>query len=198
VILRRYLQTLGYRVCGWGLGFNRGDVHGILPRVADAVKRCADHAGDRVRLVGWSLGGVIAREIARDDPDLVERIITMGSPVCGGFKYTSGHWWYRLCRYDLDKMAAEAEERNQRRLRIPVTAIYAAWDGIVWRRACFDKWSNIEHVEVATTHIGLGMNPEVYRIIAQRFAVPTARRHRASTRAEVVREIGPCAMRKAS
>src|SRR5437868_2182536 len=86
-ILRSYLGLLGYRVSGWGFGINRGDIAGDTSRVMEIVRRSADETGQRVRLVGWSLGGVIAREIAREDPDLVERVITLGSPVCGGYKY---------------------------------------------------------------------------------------------------------------
>jgi len=176
--LRTYLRLLGYSVCGWGLGINRGDILDATPRVAELVRKCADDSGERVRLVGWSLGGVVAREIAREDPDVVERVITMGSPVCGGYKYTSARFWYSMWRYDLDAMEKEVEERNRILLRVPVTAIYASYDGIVARRGCFDRHSRVEHIEVGTTHVGLGVCAEAYRIIAQRLAVPTARRRR--------------------
>lgn len=183
LLLRSYLSLLGYRVSGWGLGLNRGDIKSLTPRVHDLVRKCADETGQRVRLVGWSLGGVIAREVAREEPDVVERVITLGSPVCGGYKYTTGRYWYAL-RRDLDAEAAEIDERNRSvLLRVPVTSIYASYDGIVERQACLDPYSKIEHLEVGTTHLGLGMNAEVYRIIAQRLAIPTARRRRYSRHA---------------
>ena len=178
LFLRSYLGVLGYNVCGWGLGINRGDVDAVLPKVTELVRRRADESGQRVRLVGWSLGGVIAREVARDEPDLVERVITMGSPVCGGFKFTAARYWYAFRRCDLDSIADEIEERNRILLKVPVTAICASYDGIVHPEGWIDQHSKVEHLEVGTTHIGLGMNPEVYRIIAQRLAIPTARRRR--------------------
>jgi pimeloyl-ACP methyl ester carboxylesterase len=178
LILRSYLGLLGYRVNGWGFGINRGDITGDTSRVMDTVRRLADENGQRVRLIGWSLGGVIAREVAREEPDMVERVITLGSPVCGGYKYTAARYWYSLTRFDLEADAAEIDERNRVLLRVPVTAICASWDGIVSRKASFDPYSKIEHLEVGTTHIGLGMNADVYRIIAQRLAIPTARPRR--------------------
>ena len=178
LILRTYLQLLGYDVCGWALGINRGDVLDDIPRVADLVRRRADESGQRVRMVGWSLGGVIAREVAREDSDIVERVITMGSPVCGGPRLTAARYLYALRRQEFDALEAECEQRNRILLRVPVTAIYASYDGIVAREACFDPHSKVEHVEVGTTHLGLGVSAEVYRIVAQRLAVPTARRRR--------------------
>lgn len=184
LILRSYLSLLGYRVSGWGLGINRGDISGVTPRVSELVRRTADQTGQRVRLVGWSLGGVVSREVAREEPDLVERVITLGSPVCGGYKYTAARYWYALTRGNLDEEAAQIDERNRILLRVPVTAILASYDGIVARKACVDPYSRIEHLEVGTTHIGLGMNAEVFRIIAQRLAIPTARRRRYVRRPE--------------
>jgi pimeloyl-ACP methyl ester carboxylesterase len=179
-VLRTYLRTIGYRVCGWGLGLNRGDVEAILPDVTKLVRKCADRHGQTVRLVGWSLGGVIAREVARDEPSLVERVVTMGSPVCG-LRGTSSEHWLRLLGYDTDRIQAEIDRRNRIPLQVPCTAIYATYDGIVDRASCFDRWSEVEHVEVRTTHIGLGLNAEVYRIIAQRLALPGGARPSSSS-----------------
>jgi pimeloyl-ACP methyl ester carboxylesterase len=121
-----------------------------------------------VRLIGWSLGGYLAREAARARPDLVHRVITLGTPVVGGPKYTVVARWFRR---DMAAIEAEIELRNQISLRTPVTAIYSRADAIVAWEACIDhNGSAVEHVEVRTTHVGLGFSPEVYKIIAQRLA----------------------------
>lgn len=169
--LRSYLGWLGYRVQGWGLGTNRGDVPALIPQVAERVAELAAAARQRVRLVGWSLGGVLAREVARDDPERVARVMTLGTPAVGGPKYTAAGRIYALRGFDLDAIEAEAEQRNRIPIRVPVTAIYSRRDGVVAWRACFDPFgADIEYVEVRATHLGLGFSPEVYRLVAQRLA----------------------------
>jgi len=169
VLLRRFLGLLGYRVAGWGLGINRGDVPALIPRV---IARAEQHAaGKRVRLVGWSLGGTLAREAARERPELVERVVTLGTPAVGGPKYTAVGAAYRRRGYDLDAIERQVAERERTPIRVPVTAIYSRGDGVVAWRACIDRHTpGVEHVEVSGTHTGLGFNPDVYRIVADRLA----------------------------
>jgi len=170
-VLRSYLGLLGYDVHGWGFGRNGGDVRELVPRVIDLVAKLEDEAEQPVSLVGWSLGGVIARETARERPALVARVVTLGSPVVGGPKYTLVADYYRRRGFDLDAIEAAAAERNRIPLQVPVTAIYSRNDGVVAWRACVDdSGGDVEHVEVATTHLGLGFAPEVFLIIAQRLA----------------------------
>jgi len=172
LLLRAYLGRLGYRVRGWGLGINRGDVRALVPRVLEATVACAEASGRPVRLVGWSLGGVLAREVARERPTAVERVVTLGSPVVGGPKYTRVGAWYAQRGVDLDAVEAAIAERNRTPIRVPITAIYSRLDGIVAWQACIDRLSpQVENVEVRTTHLGLGFSAEVYRIVAQRLAL---------------------------
>jgi esterase/lipase len=167
-ILRTYLRLLGYRARGWGLGRNRGDVEALLPRVADRVDRISRSEGGPVALIGWSLGGVLAREAARECPRAVRQVITLGSPVVGGPKYTAVAEVYRRRGVDLDEIEARVAERNREPLQSPVTAIYSRSDGVVAWRACIDPYPNdVEHVEVETSHLGLGFSTEVYEIIAR-------------------------------
>jgi pimeloyl-ACP methyl ester carboxylesterase len=173
VPLRAFLRMLGHDAHGWGLGTNGGDVVALLPRVIEQIERRAVAAGTRVRLVGWSLGGVIAREAARDRPDLVERIVTLGSPVVGGPKYTAARRAYQLRGGDLDAIEAAVTERERVPLRVPVTAIYSKSDGIVAWQACIDRYTaGVEHIEVSSSHVGLGIHAEVYALVAQRLAIP--------------------------
>ena len=172
-ILKIYLQLLGYRVRGWGLGRNLSEVADLLPRILKRLasfSRRSDH--QTVTIIGWSLGGYLARELARERPDLVRQVITLGTPVVGGPKYTVVADSYRKRGIDIDAIAAEVEWRsNAAPLETPVLAIYSRADAIVAWQACIDRQTpNVEHVEVKTTHFGFGFSPEVFRVIAQRLA----------------------------
>ena len=171
LLLRAYLRGLGYRVRGWGMGRNDGNVPEWIPRVSRLVSRVAGETGERVRLVGWSLGGYLAREAARERPEAVERVVTLGTPVVGGPKYTVAAGYYTNRGYDLDEIESVVEQRNAVPLEAPVTAVYSRSDAVVSWRACIDRSSpGVEHVEVDSTHVGLGFSPDVYRIIARRLA----------------------------
>ena len=171
-LLRTYLRGLGYRVRGWELGRNGGNVPDLIPRVAELVTRSAAELG-RVRLVGWSLGGYLAREAAREHPEAVDRIVTLGTPVVGGPKYTVAARLYTRQGYDLDEIEADVEARAAVPLDTPVTAIYSRSDGVVAWHACIDhKSPTVEHMRVDSTHVGLGFSAEVYRIVARRLAAP--------------------------
>lgn len=170
-ILKFYLRYLGYKAHGWGLGRNIGTVEDLLPRVLKRLGSLARRNRQEVRLIGWSFGGYLARELARERPDLVHQVITLGTPVIGGPKYTVVAERYRRRGIDIEAIAAQVEFRNQISLCTPVVAIYSRADGFVAWRACIDSSAaNVEHVEVRTTHIGFGFSPEVYKIIAQRLA----------------------------
>jgi pimeloyl-ACP methyl ester carboxylesterase len=171
VVLNAYLRLLGYRVRGWGLGRNSGDVRDLLPRVLKRIGSLARRTQQEVRLIGWSLGGYLAREAARERPDLVHQVITLGTPVVGGPKYTVVARSFRRRGVDMAAIEAEIELRNQISLRTPVTAIYSRADAVVAWEACIDhNGTDVEHFEVRATHLGLGFSAEVYKIIAQRLA----------------------------
>jgi pimeloyl-ACP methyl ester carboxylesterase len=170
LLLRSYLGLLGYSVFGWGLGRSTGDVPRLIPQVVARVDSLT-RGTRRVLLIGWSLGGYLAREAARERPRAVKRVVTLGSPVVGGPKYTVVGRYYEQQGYDLDEIEASVAERDKTPLEVPVTAVYSRADGVVAWRACIDSRSaQVEHVEVATTHLGLGFSPEVYRIIAERLS----------------------------
>lgn len=171
--LRAYLSQLGHETQGWGLGTNRGDVAKTVEKVGRLVEQLTADQSGRVAIVGWSLGGYIAREVARDLPRLVERVICFGSPVIGGPKYTRAADAFLQKGYDVDEIEKAVEERKAMPLKVPVTAIYSRRDGVVSWQACVDTEDNelIEHVEVTATHIGLGFSPEVYAIVAGRLAM---------------------------
>jgi pimeloyl-ACP methyl ester carboxylesterase len=170
-VIRVYLASLGYRPLGWGLGLNNGDVPELLEQFIHRLEATAQEEGEPIRLIGWSLGGYLAREAARERPIAVHQVITLGSPVIGGPKYTALAAAFRTRGIDLDAVEAEVEARNSQALETPVTAVYSKSDAVVAWRACLDHHApNVEHVEVQTTHLGLGFSPEVLQVIANRLA----------------------------
>lgn len=175
LLLRGYLRYLGYAVHGWGMGLNQGDVRALVPHVIERTRRLVERSGVPVRLVGWSLGGTLARETAREQPELVRQVVTMGTPVIGGPKYTAMANVFRRGGVDLDAIEREIAERERVPIRVPITALYSRADGVVAWQACIDRVSPaVENVEVAATHVGLGFAAEVYRHVALRLAAPSA------------------------
>jgi len=136
------------------------------------VRRLVEEKGTAASLVGWSLGGVIAREVARRHPDLVRRVITYGTPVTGGARHTS------LARGS-DRGADAETDRVTRRLNasspitVPLTVMFSRRDGVVSWQACIDRSTpGVEHVEISSTHLGMGFDPDLWRVVADRLARP--------------------------
>lgn len=171
--LRAFLSALGYRASGWGFGRNDGDVYRLLDAGRQRVLDEFQASGEPVRLVGWSLGGYLAREVARDLGHVVHRVVTLGSPVVGGPKYTALASYFDGGGLTLDEIEDSIDQRYARPLRVPVTAIYSKLDRVVAWQACIDQRSRqVEHIEVRTTHVGLGLSPDVYQVIGERLARP--------------------------
>ena len=166
-MLRTYLRRLGYDARGWGLGINAGHVPSLLPVAVRLVEVLSAERRQRVRLIGWSLGGYLGREAARERPELVSSVIMLGSPVVGGPKYTVAAGLLRRRGVDLDAIEVEVAERNMRPLPVPIISIYSRADGVVAWEACIDVTSaRAENIEVRASHVGLGFSPDVYAIIA--------------------------------
>ena len=170
--LRSFLRRIGYDAMPWGLGTNHGNPEADAERLSQTVLATAESAGRPVSLIGWSLGGVIAREVARHEPDAVSRVITYGTPVIGGPTHTIGASSFGAEEAErITRLIEEVEKEKP--ITVPVTAIYTKRDGIVDWRACVDRHSlDVEHIEVASTHLGLGIDPDVWRIIADRLSDP--------------------------
>jgi len=165
--MESFLRRRGHDVRDWGLGKNTGDAKKLRAGLVRTVK-AATARRERPVLVGWSLGGYIAREYAREHPDEVCRVITLGSPVVGGPRYTATAGWYKAQGHDLDHVERTIADRYATPLQVPVLAVYSKRDGVVAWQACIDRWSpNVRHVEVNETHVGLGFAPRVLSIIAE-------------------------------
>jgi pimeloyl-ACP methyl ester carboxylesterase len=177
-VLRTWLRRLGYPVVGWELGRNRGptkDVVDALPRLLD---RLAGEHGTAVSIVGQSLGGIYARRLAVRAPRQVRQVISLGSPfgmsdrrVDDGSpgarvfqRYSGRHTTQRI---------SPARGSLAGPLPVPSTAVYSRWDGVVDWRACRQQpGPRSENVAVHASHLGMGLDPAVLWVIADRLAQP--------------------------
>jgi hypothetical protein len=175
--LKGFLSRLGYAACDWGRGFNtgpRGDIDSWLEALADDVVELAGDDDRRISLVGWSLGGIYAREVAKLRPGRVRQVVTIGTPFAGTTEQTHASWVYRL----VNGQAPALDEVLLARLRtpppVPTTSIYSRSDGIVAWQACVQTGSapHVENLEVEGSHCGLGWNPAVLGILADRLRQP--------------------------
>jgi pimeloyl-ACP methyl ester carboxylesterase len=147
--LRGWLGRLGYPVVGWALGRNRGPTQEVVTELPRLVDRLAREHGTSVSIVGWSLGGIYARRLAERAPHHVRQVISLGSPF------------------------RQARGRLGRPLRVPSTSVYSPWDGVVDWRACLqDEGRTSENIAVHAAHLGMGFDPAVLWIVADRLAQP--------------------------
>jgi pimeloyl-ACP methyl ester carboxylesterase len=175
--LRGFLGSLGWDARGWGLGRNHGRVPALIEALVERAAAIAGETGLPLRLVGWSLGGFLAREVARERPDLVTRVVTLGAPVVGGPKYTASAPIYVRKGHDLDRIEAEVEAREAAPIRVPIEAVYSRSDGVVGWRACLDRRSpDVRHHEVVSSHLGLVASPAVFRLVASLLATTAGER----------------------
>ncbi len=173
--LRSYLGRLGHATAGWNQGFNFGPRAGVLRAAREQLQEAVDTSGRKASLIGWSLGGIYARELAKQCPDLVRSVITLGTPFAG--KHTSTNAW-RL--YALASGRNIEHETTQYDLPAapfaPTSSIYSRSDGVVAWKASQQAPSlnnpDTENIEVIASHVGLGLNPSTWWALADRLAQP--------------------------
>jgi hypothetical protein len=172
-VLRIYLGRLGYRVHRWG----RREILGLHRLSTVAVRRLdeiVEEAGGRVSLIGHSLGGIYAREVARAAPDQVRRVITVASPFAGDLRSNVVWPFYELATgTTIASIPTEVMERMNEPLQVPSTAIFSRSDGVVSWRTCLDvEADEAENVEVMSSHCGQLHHPAALWVIADRLAQP--------------------------
>ena len=174
--LRGYLGWLGYDVRGWDLGRNRGPTEEVLAGLPRALLAHARRTGRPVSLVGWSLGGVYARELARRSVRRVRQVITLGSPfaLTDPRRQSRVHGPYqRLSHLHADGARLPTYEQRARPIGVPSTSVYSRLDGIVSWQACVEpETERHQNVEVRCSHIGFGVDPATLWLIADRLAAP--------------------------
>jgi pimeloyl-ACP methyl ester carboxylesterase len=172
VPMRRLLDNLGYTTFPWHQGFNFGPRHGVLARCRDQVAELADRHGSAVSLIGWSLGGIYAREMAKELPDHTRCVITLGTPFTGHARATNA-WRF----FEMVSGQAAHDTVLAARLRhpppVPTTSVYSRSDGIVhWRCSINRPGPLVENIRVRASHIGMGLHPAVMAVLADRLAQP--------------------------
>jgi len=170
-ILRNFIDKMGYITYGWDLGRNTAKVSNLYA-VVDKLEEIASKHGQEVSIIGWSLGGVYARQIAKEQPDLVRQIITLGSPFLGIAEPNNATWLYNLISNGKRVVDLDPELLNDlpKPAPVPTTAIYTKEDGVVPWEMCMEECETDIHqnIQVRGSHLGLGVNASVYRIIADR------------------------------
>jgi len=164
--LRRFLHRIGYRSFTWKQGVNWGPRPGVRPRLLQRVSQLRERHGQPVTIIGWSLGGYYARELACTRPDLVREVITLGSPLHGTPQATalwSAFVW--LNRRHMPQVAYAAIEFPMPQA-VPCLSIYTKEDGIVpWEYCVPPRGHGGRHLQVRGSHIGLVANIEVMRAL---------------------------------
>ncbi len=171
--LRGYLGSIGYRTEGWAQGFNFGPRAGVLETARRNLKDALDRTGRKVSLIGWSLGGVYARELAKEMPEAVRCVITLGTPFSGPPKSTNAWRIYELTSgRNIDREHERFELHKAP--PVPTTSVFSRTDGIVaWQGSIQDPslgHAETENIEVVASHIGMGVNPSAWWAVADRLA----------------------------
>lgn len=169
VVLRRYLRHLGYRAEGWGLGRNLGvraiGYEGTL--LLDRIRTLHAETGERVTLIGVSLGGIMARYAAHRLPDMVREVITISSPFAGSPRATNVWRTFQvLTGEQIDAPSVLAQRKLVAEpLPVPSTAIWSRSDGFVNGMICHD--TNGRTIEVRSSHVLVQVRPEVLLAVAR-------------------------------
>jgi triacylglycerol esterase/lipase EstA (alpha/beta hydrolase family) len=174
--LRTFLKDCGWTVHDWEGGVNTGP-EGVfdewLAALDDRVRHLHALHGRKVSLIGWSLGGVYAREIAKRCPESVRQVITLGTPFGALGHANHAGAVFRILNRDRAHLAPDLESRIRECPPVPTTSIYSKSDGIVCWQGCVEKKGPAsESVEVHASHLGMVTNPQVLRVVADRLAQP--------------------------
>ncbi len=175
VPLRKYIQSLGYEASGWDQGSNFGPRAGVLDAIRQRVTDTYQSSGRKVSLIGWSLGGIYAREIAKERPECVRCVITLGTPFAGSPRSTNAWRLYEMVsgrdiERESDRFALEQAPP------VPTTSVFSRTDGIVaWQGSIQSQKNGLGHaqtenVEIMASHFGMGLNPAAWWVVADRLA----------------------------
>lgn len=172
LVLRNFLRDRGYAPYAWEQGINLGPRPGVVEACIARLRELRAKHKRRVSLIGWSLGGIYARELARMTPDSVRSVITLATPFTGNPKATNAWWLYQLTTGqrvgDARQLAALKKTPP-----VPTTSIFSRTDGVVaWRCSLEAETERSENIEVHASHLGIGMNPTSLYAVADRLAQP--------------------------
>lgn len=163
--LRKFITEMGHPAFGWGLGRNLGDLEDLV-RLTQNLEKIYAKYNQKVTLIGWSLGGVYARELAKQNPQLVHQVITLGSPFKGLNAPNHARWVFDLMGKE-DQLSPEEMAKIPEPAPVLTTAVYTKQDGIVPWQMCMEDEEDSLHrnIEVWGSHCGLIFNPKVLEIV---------------------------------
>ncbi|MFY7835013.1 MAG: esterase/lipase family protein [Novosphingobium sp.] len=163
--LARALEAAGHRVSDWGLGFNMGATEDRFTRLCERVVAMARKEGEPLVLVGWSLGGLFAREVAKAHPEAVRMVVTMGTPFSGDRRANNAWRAYQLIAghsVDAPPIGTDLAQKPP----VPTVALWSPRDGIVSARsACGRKGERDLAVALRCTHLGFAAHPDVADVL---------------------------------
>jgi pimeloyl-ACP methyl ester carboxylesterase len=172
--MRRYLKELGYDSYAWKMGRNIGGVSRMRAALRDRLAEIHAATGRKVSVVGWSLGGVYARDLALHAPNMVRYVVTLGSPFASDVRATNATRLYEALSGEAVEDNSELRNAIAGDLPVPTTSIYSCTDGVVnWRTCVLRPSDTAENIEVYfASHVGLGVNAAALWAVADRLAQP--------------------------
>lgn len=177
-LLRTFLKSRNYQAYGWNLGPNLGKYsdleNGCGNEIINRLKELYKKHGTKVSVIGWSLGGIYARELARLHPEMVRSVITLGSPFAGDMTANHVSWLFeKTSGYTLDQMEGALRAKMDKAPPVPTTSFYSKTDGITAWQCCLEiEDDTTENIEVQSSHCGFGHHPFVMWALADRLSQP--------------------------
>ena len=170
--MRRYLKELGYDAHAWNMGRNTGGIARMRAALRGRLAEIHESCGRKVSIVGWSLGGVYARDPALQAPHMVRYVVTLGSPFANDIRATNATRLYEALSGEGVDDNPEFREAIAGDLPVPTTSIFSRADGVVnWQTCLLRPSATSENIEVyLASHIGLGVNPAALWAVADRLA----------------------------
>lgn len=176
LVLRRFLRKQGFHPYRWHLGRNVGPTVAVRAALPAAIERISRRNRSTVSVIGWSLGGIYARDLAHRHPEHVRQVITLASPYRlqhpGQSRANNAFYRYsHLHDIDDEERAARITGRSALPLPVPSTSIYSRSDGIVaWQHCLEPPTEQSENIRVRSSHLGIGFDPQVLWAVADRLA----------------------------
>jgi len=178
LMMRRYLLRMGYEPLPWSLGRNTGKLELFETKLTEKFRQLSETYRGKISIIGQSLGGVYARDLAHRFPDKVRQVITMASPFRAMTASATSPIVTELFKRQSGMSIEEMREKltditTSKSPGVPTTAIFSKGDGVVNWRVCLEgDGHQTESIEVRGSHCGMGFNPLVYCIIADRLSLP--------------------------
>lgn len=171
--LRNLLTDLGYQTHGWGLGMNVLFGDELEEEMIALVREVAEQTGKKVSLVGWSLGGLYAREVAKVCADQVRSVISLGSPISGKPEHSHAHGLFKAFNGEPTDIDYTRYFQLHQAPPVPTSSIFSHSDGVVaWEGSLQKETGTTESIVVPASHLGMGVNPLVMYVLADRLSQP--------------------------